>query len=163
MVQPELPQAANIDAESSWLIPFAILLVLGALIGIYRLCVIQTVLQNGRVVTRCRWPLNDLLATDAASIFRRTDSSDTRINSGVKAILSQVYTGQEIVFGVLLYCWGVCMFALAIMQLGDTPILLSPAHTLLCVVLGGATMIWGVLTVIRRNRNNPFTDKELIL
>lgn len=163
MAQPELPQAASIGADSSWLLPFVILLMLGLLIAAYRVCVIQTVLQNGRVVSQCRWPLNDLLATDARSIFRRTDASGASMHPRVKSILSQVYNGQEIAFGVLVYCWGVCMAALAIMQLGDAPFLLSPAHTLLCVLLGTAAMVWGVFTVIRRKRNNPFTDKDLVL
>ncbi|MFT6301563.1 MAG: hypothetical protein ACJAY2_000744 [Pseudomonadales bacterium] len=163
MTQPELPQAVTIDADSSWLLPFVVLIVLGLLITAYRFCIIQTVLQNGRVVSQCRWPLNDLLATDAKSIFRRTDASGASMRPQVKSILSQVYNGQEIAFGVLVYCWGVCLAALAIMQLGDASLLLSPAHTSLCVVLGVAAMIWGVFTVIRRKRNNPFTDKELIL
>jgi hypothetical protein len=161
MTQPELPQAVTITADSSWLLPFVILLLLGLLIATYRFCIIQTVLQNGRVVTRCRWPLNDLLATDALRIFRRTGSSGASMNPRVKIILSQVYNGQEIAFGVLVYCWGVCLVALAMIQLGDAPFLLSPAPTLLCVVLGAAAMILGVFTVIRRKRNNPFTDKDL--
>ncbi|MFT4728025.1 MAG: hypothetical protein ACI9UN_002531 [Granulosicoccus sp.] len=163
MIHRELPQAASIGADSSWLLPFVFLLVLGLLIATYRLCIIQTVLQNGRVISQCRWPINDLLATDAKSIFRRTDASGASMHPRVKNILSQVYNGQEIAFGVLVYCWGVCIAALAITQLGNAPFLLSPAHTLLCVVLGTAAMIWGVFTVIRRKRNNPFTDRDLVV
>ena len=81
----------------------------------------------------------------------------------IRHLLSQVFNWQEIVFGVLIYSWGVCMSALAFMQLGHSPILLSPAHTLLCVVLGIAAMLWGVLTVVRRKHNNPFAPKDLIL
>lgn len=163
MTQPELPDAATIGADSSWLVPFGVLVALGLLIPIYRYCFIQTVLENGQVVTRCRWPLNDLLATEAKNIFRRADTSGASLTPRVRFILSQVYNGQEIAFGMLIYCWGVCMAALATMQLGDSPILLSPANTVLCVVLGLVAMTWGVFIVIRRKRNNPFADKDLIL
>jgi hypothetical protein len=163
MTQSELPDAATIGADSSWLAPFVVLVMFGLLIPIYRYCFIQTVLENGQVVTRCRWPLNDLLATDAKNIFRRTDTSGASLTPRVRLVLSQVYNGQEIAFGMLVYCWGVCMAALATMQLGDSPILLSPAHTTLCVVLGLVAMPWGVLIVIRRKHNNPFADKDLIL
>ena len=163
MAQPELPDAATIGADSSWLSPFVVLVMFGLLIPIYRYCFIQAVLENGQVVTRCRWPLSDLLATDAKNIFRRTDTSGASLTPRVRFILSRIYNGQEIAFGMLVYCWGVCMAALATMQLGDSPILLSPAHTALCVVLSVVAMTWGVFIVIRRKRNNPFADKDLIL
>jgi hypothetical protein len=163
MTQPELSDAAIIGADSSWLVPLVVLVVSGLLIPIYRYCFIQTVLENGQVVTRCRWPLNDLLATDAKNIFRRPDTSGPSLTPRVKFILSQVYNGQEIAFGMLVYCWGVYMGALATMQLRNSPILLSPAHTALCVVLGLVAMTWGAFIVIRRKRNNPFADNDLIL
>lgn len=163
MVHSELPQAAINGADSSWLWPIGILIVFGLLIIAYRYCIIQTLLENGQVVSRCRWPLKDLMATEAKCIFRRAESPNASMTPRVKLLLSQVYSGQEIAFGVLIYCWGVCLLSLAIMQLGDSPILLSPVHTLLCLVLGLVAMLWGVLTVIRRKRNNPFASKDVIL
>ena len=163
MTQPELQKAATINADSSWLWPFAILIVFGILIAAYRYLIIQTVLENGQVVARCRWQLSDLLATEAKSIFCRTSSPSESMNPRVVLLLSQVFNGQEIAFGVLVYCWGVCMVALALMQLGDSPILLSPTHTAVCVALGIVAMLWGIITVVRRKRNNPFAPKDLVL
>ena len=170
MTYPELPQAASNEADYSLLLPLAILVVVGLARAAHKICVITTVLQNGRVVSRFRWTLNDLFASKAKakrSFPRRISSAakspDTRMSPRRKAILSQIYNGQEIAFGLAVYCCGVYLATLATMQLGDSPIKLSPANTLMSLVLGLIAMSFGVFRVIRRKQNNPFSKSQLIL
>jgi len=160
MPHPYSDQVVTDGADPVWQIPFVILVLVGLLIAAYRFCIIQTVLENGQVVTRNRWQSDKLLATDAKGIFRQANASGF-LTPSTRTTLSRAHNGKEIAFGLLIYCWGVCLAALATMQLGTTPITLSPAHTAICMVLGLVAMIFGALVVIRRKRNNPFADKNL--
>lgn len=163
MQRSDITQLASTssDSGSSWASFF--LIALGILLILYRCCRTQDIRQNGQIVTRLRWPLNALMAPKAKLTLRKKNPSNTLYNPQVNSLLARVYTGQEISLGVLVYCWGLFMLVLAASQLGDAPFLLSPTHTLLSAVLGCVTMIWGVLIVTRKNRNNPFSEQKVTL
>lgn len=158
MTQPQMPKTVTIAADIGWQLPITPLFVLGLLLMTYRLCVVQSVQQNGRVVTQCRWPIQTLLKGIIRRISRHEPTLGTSMNPQLKTCLYRVYNGQNTAFGVFIYCLGVSLFALATSQFADAPVLLSTANTLLCALLGAAAMIFGVFTVIRRHRDNPFAE-----
>ena len=159
--------AAQIQPGSDWKWTMVGLGVMMLAYSLGKLCIRQNVASNGRVQTTVVLPkLLDKLLGKRFNIGRfkrrnrRNHSLQTKFTQQQRQWFAQLYNGQEIVFGVMLYIAGLAVMTQAGMQLfsdvGYTNIMVP----LGLMVSGAGVATWGVLAVLRRNKYNPFVSPE---
>jgi len=138
---------------------------LGFMLLVYslgKLCIRQDIASNGRVQTRVVLPtfLNSSLNLLRFQRKRgRRKMLNTTFSRQQRLWYSQLYNTQEIVFGVILYVAG-----LALIVNGSTRLFYAAGYVdnvapVFLVIAGTAVAVWGVVTVVRRKKHNPFVTR----
>lgn len=157
--------AAQIQPGSDWKWT---LVGLGFMLLVYslgKLCIRQNVAINGRVQTTVVLPkLLDKLLGKRSDVGRfqrrgkRTHSLQTAFTQQQRQWYAQLYSGQEIVFGVMLYIAGLAIISKVSMRLFSDVGYANNAQPFLLIVSGACAALWGILAVVRRNKYNPFVS-----
>ena len=150
--------APQIILNWQWLLLLVAVLIVCA--TLYQRCVQRTVELNGKVSVRYTWPF------DITSLFWTTLSRHLRSISFHRApalslrqrrVMAQIFNCQEILFGTVLYSSGLVMVTSSTVSLFKVASSINPGLAFSLISAGLAFVHWGVMTVLNRQRNNPFS------
>jgi len=154
--------ASQIQPSSDWKWT---LVSLGFMLLVYslgKLCIRQDIASNGRVQTRVVLPtlLNSALNLRRSRARRgRSKFPDTTFSRQQRLWCSQLYETQEIVFGVILYGAGLALIVNGSTRLFYAAGYIDNVTPVLLIIAGALLALWGVVTVVRRRRHNPFVSQ----
>lgn len=134
-----------------WMIVIAGILLL--VLSLYKLFFEQTVSPNGRITTQFKQPRVQLRKPSVNIKLKRRDYSPR-----AKKLMSAVYMIQQIVFGTILFGFGLALCALTYQWLSNSVLVPTLIWPLLTGIFGLIAIACGFLAVLYRNRDNPFTD-----
>lgn len=162
-----LALAAQMQPGSDWKWTLVGLGVMMLAYSLGKLCIRQNVAINGRVQTTVVLPKS--LAKLLGKRFnigrfkrrsRRHHSLHTAFTQQQRRWYAQLYSGQEIVFGTMLYIAGLAVMTQGGMRLFSDAGYSNVAMPIMLMVSGAGVASWGVLAVLRRNKYNPFVSPE---
>ncbi|MFK7891347.1 MAG: hypothetical protein AB8B63_11070 [Granulosicoccus sp.] len=135
--------------ELKWMIVIIGILLLS--IALYKLFVVHTVASNGLVSTRIHLPKIKVRKPQLHIQSKRKPLSPQQ-----RVIMSFLYRGQQLIFGSLVFVFGLALCTLAYYWLVD--ILPTPGNAWITIaaICGIAALPVGFLIAYYRDRNNPF-------
>jgi Ca2+/Na+ antiporter len=154
---------ANITPPASdgfWL-PLVVIIAI-AVVAFFTLCVSRTVAANGRVDTRIHLPAAftvfalNIHANTLRHRRKATVPNVCHLSPARRRFYATTYRVQEVVFGLVLYLFGLALMVVAALYLTHEAQRISRIWPLILTIAGLLSAIVGVKTVILRDRKNPY-------